>query len=55
MASEESSGCSGRFGAKAVMNDKVKFWILLLLLCASMALIWYVNSTYSMALLGPIH
>lgn len=34
------------------MSDKTKFWILLILLALSMALAWYVNSTYNTALLG---
>ncbi len=34
------------------MNEKVKFWLLLLLMAASLVLLWLVNSSYSRALLG---
>ncbi len=34
------------------MNDKVKFWLLLALLITSLGLAWFVNSSYSHALLG---
>lgn len=34
------------------MNEKTKFWLLLGLLIASLALVWYINSAYSHALLG---
>ena len=37
------------------MNDKLKFWLLLSLLLASLALAWYINSAYSRALLGGLH
>lgn len=32
------------------MNEKVKFWILLGLLIASLVLAWYINSSYSSTL-----
>lgn len=34
------------------MSDKVKFWILLTILVLSLVLVWYINSSYSHALLG---
>lgn len=34
------------------MSDKTKFWILLLILLLSLALAWYINTSYSRALLG---
>jgi hypothetical protein len=37
------------------MSEKVKFWLLLFLLIASISLVWYVNSSYSRVLLGPIN
>jgi hypothetical protein len=33
------------------MNDKTKFWILLALLVASLALLWFVNSNLSHTLI----
>ena len=33
------------------MNEKVKFWLLLALLIASLALAWFINSSYSRVLL----
>jgi hypothetical protein len=34
------------------MSEKTRFWLLLGLLLASLTLAWYVNSSYSHALLG---
>jgi hypothetical protein len=34
------------------MSEKTKFWILLALLVASLALAWLINSSYSHVLLG---
>lgn len=34
------------------MSEKTKFWLLLVLLILSLALAWYINSSYSRALLG---
>jgi hypothetical protein len=34
------------------MNEKVKFWLLLALLLASLLLAWYLNTGYSRALFG---
>ncbi len=34
------------------MNEKIKFWILLSLLVASLVLAWLVNSSYGRVLLG---
>lgn len=37
------------------MSEKTKFWLLLGVLIASLALAWYINSSYSHALLGGLH
>jgi len=34
------------------MSEKTKFWLLLALLIASLALAWYLNTGYSRALFG---
>jgi len=34
------------------MSEKAKFWLLLALLVLSIALAWWLNSSYNQALLG---
>lgn len=34
------------------MNEKIKFWLLLVLLALSLLLVWYINTSYSRALFG---
>jgi hypothetical protein len=36
------------------MSEKTRFWILLALLILSLVLTWYINSSYSHALLGNL-
>jgi|GEM_PF-1780530 len=37
------------------MSDKTKFWVLLVLLFASLALLWFVNSNLSHILTDQFH
>jgi hypothetical protein len=36
------------------MSEKTRFWILSILLILSVVLVWYINSSYSHALLGNL-
>jgi hypothetical protein len=51
MVAAQPPGRHGQIGEK-IMNDKVKFWLLLLLLILSVALALWLNSSYNQVLLS---